>query len=238
MWFIFGRIIQPSIMYTTVNLLNDRADQVLKYVSLWHSIQQLAFCYSLMATITPVARDWSVSTIERTLDNNYKMISEIPPNLSDVISIAPGGYHCVALCQDGKVVAWGCNSYGQLDLPEFAGGVAAVCSGRNHSLALMKTGLVVAWGLNRFGQSAVPDHLNDVVMVAAGRNHSLAMRSNGTVVAWGQNQFKQCSVPLQLARVVNIYAGEYNSVALKSDGTIVQWGGIGLPQTPPVVASA
>lgn len=41
----------------------------------------------------------------------------MPNDLSDVTSIATGSFHAVALKQDGEVVAWGENSYGEIDIP-------------------------------------------------------------------------------------------------------------------------
>ncbi len=38
---------------------------------------------------------------------------QCPVGLSGVTAIAAGGYHSLALKQDGTVVAWGCNGYGQ-----------------------------------------------------------------------------------------------------------------------------
>lgn len=171
--------------------------------------------------------------------NNIKGLMKpnlAPPPLDDIVSVAPGAFHCVALRQDGNIVAWGSNAHGQLEIPESLTDVAAVCSGRHHSLALTRAGIVIGWGQDRFGQSCVPSTLNDVVMIAAGRYHSLAMRSDGTVVAWGHNQFGQCEVPGELERVVNIFASDYCSMALKSNGSVVQWGASSMEVAKPVQA--
>ena len=41
-----------------------------------------------------------------------------PAALTDVIAIAAGSHHNLALRSDGTVVAWGENSHGQLDVPD------------------------------------------------------------------------------------------------------------------------
>jgi len=55
--------------------------------------------------------------------------------LNDVVKIAAGGYHSLALKSDGSVVGWGANWYGKASPPvgdDFAG----VAGGRSHSLAV------------------------------------------------------------------------------------------------------
>jgi hypothetical protein len=41
----------------------------------------------------------------------------VPAGLSDVVAIAAGEFHSLALEGDGTVVAWGRNSHGQVDVP-------------------------------------------------------------------------------------------------------------------------
>ena len=55
-------------------------------------------------------------------------------------------HHSLALTDDGTVVAWGRNDYGQSTVPA---GLKAVqiAGGVYHSLALTDDGTVVAWGL-------------------------------------------------------------------------------------------
>ena len=140
------------------------------------------------------------------------------------VAIATSGNHSLALKNDGIVVAWGANTYGQTSVPAGLSGVVSIAAGGSHSLALKSDGTVVAWGANTYGQTSVPAGLSGVVSIAAGESHSLALKSNGTVVAWGFNQYGQASVPTGLAAVVAIAGGGQHSLALKSDGTVVAWG--------------
>ena len=67
--------------------------------------------------------------------------------LSGVMAIAAGGDHTVALKNDGSVVAWGDNGYGQTTVPVAAqSGVTAIAAGGSHTVALKNDGSVVAWG--------------------------------------------------------------------------------------------
>jgi alpha-tubulin suppressor-like RCC1 family protein len=96
------------------------------------------------------------------------------PTLSNVIAVAAGGNHSLALVQVGptntSVWAWGSNVFGQLgdqtvtnraaavqvsDIPPngaFLVGVTKIAAGGSHSLALRSNGSVSSWGYNGFGQ--------------------------------------------------------------------------------------
>jgi hypothetical protein len=95
--------------------------------------------------------------------------------LSNVMAIAAGGHHCLALKRDGTVVAWGSDDYGQTNVPPGLGGVEAVSAGLYHSLALRSDGTVVAWGLGSSGQTNIPPCLHGVTTISAGGYHNLAL---------------------------------------------------------------
>src|SRR5947207_1923734 len=82
--------------------------------------------------------------------------STVPAGLNNVVAIAAGGDHSLALKRNGTVVAWGWNGGGQSTVPAGLNNVVAIAAGRNHSLALKGDGTVVAWGWNVEGQSTVP----------------------------------------------------------------------------------
>jgi len=111
-------------------------------------------------------------------------------NLSNpVIDISIGIRHIVALRTDGRVVAWGDNTYGQCNIPQELNNVMAVSANGLFSLALTKRGHVVAWGNNDFGQCDIPKDLCDVKAIAAGSRFGVALKRNGTVVAWGMTSY-------------------------------------------------
>jgi len=123
----------------------------------------------------------------------------------NVVSLAAGAAHSVALAKNGTVYSWGTNGYGQLgsgdtgnsavalQVPDLTG-VTSISAGGSHSLALTRDGRVHAWGDNEYGQIGARAYnlaacgysyrcvtpitvagLDSVVAIAAGRYHSLAL---------------------------------------------------------------
>src|SRR5438552_10579400 len=64
------------------------------------------------------------------------MGTNVPPTLTNVISVAAGLDHCVVLLADGSVSAWGNNSHAQTNVPESLSNIVAVSAGAYHCLAL------------------------------------------------------------------------------------------------------
>ena len=184
--------------------------------------------------------------------NNTDGQTNVPVNATNVMAIAGGIFHSLALQTNGTVVAWGAGQindpsdgnydYGQAIVPAGLSNVVAIAGGFFHSLALTADGTVVAWGAGQtnnpsdgvdYGQSIVPAGLSNVVAIAGGGYHSLALTADGTVVAWGAGQtnnpsdeadYGQSIVPAGLSNVVAIAGGGYHSLALTADGTVVAWG--------------
>ena len=131
--------------------------------------------------------------------------------LTDVVEVAGGLAHSLALKSDGTVWAWGANNYGQLG---------------DNTTTRRLTAIQVSG-------------LNDVVGIAAGVYHSIAVKSDGTVWTWGQNTAGQLGdntvvnkkTPIQvpgLTGVVAVSGGSLHTLALKTDGR----SGAGVPIPP------
>ena len=96
---------------------------------------------------------------------------------SDFVSIASGRYHNLALRQDGSIVGFGRNDYGQA-VPPDGNDFTAVAAGGWHGLALCSDGSIVGWGGNDYGQATPPEG-NDLKAIAAGGSQSLALKQDG-----------------------------------------------------------
>jgi Regulator of chromosome condensation (RCC1) repeat len=163
-------------------------------------------------------------------DNTYGQ-TNVPVALANVIQVAAGDNHNVALRANGTVVAWGLSTNAQTTLPAGLANVVQVTAGTNFSSALLANGRVISWGNNAYGQTNVPVNLSNVVQIAAGSYHELALRADGTIVAWGATNNGRTAVPADATNVVQIAAGERHSVALKADGTVEAWGDNSYGQT-------
>jgi len=139
--------------------------------------------------------------------------SSVPPDLTNLIAVACGESHGLALNANGTVTGWG-NSLAAAPLG--LTNVIAIAAGNDESLALLNDGTVLAWGADSYGDGNVPIDLTNVVAIAAGDFHILALKSDGTIVAWGNNEYGQTNVPAGLTDVVAVAAGEWNCMALQS----------------------
>src|SRR5439155_5025919 len=97
--------------------------------------------------------------------------SELPPNLPPPKSISAGGGHVLLLLEDGRVIAWGSNSYGQTNVPANATNVTAISAGAQHSLVLRGDGTFLQWGGIR---SFTQPPSGPATAIAAGTEYSLA----------------------------------------------------------------
>ena len=183
-------------------------------------------------TITASAEGWNP---------NSALISIHDVDGLDLIpSTSGGGYHSIALKDDGTVWVWGNNDDGQLgdgttnsrSLPVRVAKlseVVAVSNGVFHSLSLKSDGTVWAWGWNEYGQLGdgttesrfVPvqvANLGDAVALAAGEVHSLALKSDGTVWAWGDNFFGQLGDGTDQNRLVAVLVTDLVDVVAVAGG--------------------
>jgi alpha-tubulin suppressor-like RCC1 family protein len=213
-------------------------------------------------------------------NNNTDKATPVPALVDDtalgvVKQLALGNSHTCALRDDGRVLCWGLNYFGELGRstnnnsfdpnsvpavvdPTSLGVVKQVALGKNHSCALRDDGRVLCWGVNEYGQlgtsansdttdpNPVPvlvDHpdLGVVKQLALGGEHSCALRDDGRVLCWGSNVSGQLGssansgtlaptpVPVlvdhpDLGVVTQLALGNSHSCALRDDGRVLCWG--------------
>ena len=178
--------------------------------------------------------DFDVHGYHPTSDEQWTLFSG-----KNIIQIAAGYSHTLALASDGTVWSFGNNSNGQLGIGNCEmgeapsqviglSGVVQVSAGEGHSLALKSDGTLWAWGDNEDGQvgNGIPGHhsipiqvLSDVKQIASAYRHTLAVKANGTVYGWGWNSDNSLGVgsnivysyvPIQIPDLENIN-GVYTS---------------------------
>jgi alpha-tubulin suppressor-like RCC1 family protein len=129
-------------------------------------------------------------------------------------AISAGECHSLAIGSDGKLYAWGDNTFGEIgdgsttehDTPQaitLAPGVTptAISAGQVHSLAIGSDGKLYAWGDNQFGElgDGTTDTQQDSpevitlapgvtpTAISAGEYDGLAIGSDGNLYAWGDD---------------------------------------------------
>ncbi|MFN8512672.1 MAG: hypothetical protein U0841_08805 [Chloroflexia bacterium] len=153
------------------------------------------------------------------------------PAPTNVVALAAGNQHSLALAADGTVWAWGDDTFGELgDGPGAPDGCAI---GRLEGPCALSPVRVAG--------------LTDVVAIAAGNVHSLALKSDGTVWAWGDDDdgqlgdgpggsdtcatgdmpFSCATSPIVvpgLSSIVAIAGGGTHSLAVDRAGRVWAWG--------------
>ena len=143
----------------------------------------------------------------------------MPEPNSGFIAVAGNKSHNLGLKEDGSIVAWGWNDYGQCNVPEPNEGFVAIAAGDYHSLGLKEDGSITAWGHNSQGQCNVPLPNSGFIDVAAGDYHSLGRKADGSIVAWGYNFYGQCNVPEPNSGFIDVAAGGNHTLGLKAGPT-------------------
>jgi alpha-tubulin suppressor-like RCC1 family protein len=146
--------------------------------------------------------------------------------LRDIVSVAAGQAHALALTSSGYVFAWGSNIYGQLGRgyqsfstvglsPDFVRApsgytfmfnVVAISAGQHHSLALMGDGSVVSWG----GTTTTEPYLGTGIY-----------SRNGDLLPFYVVDMNNAAA---LRGIVSISATPTASYALTSTGEVLSWG--------------
>ncbi|MGA2248755.1 MAG: immunoglobulin domain-containing protein, partial [Verrucomicrobiota bacterium] len=136
----------------------------------------------------------------------------IPTGLTNVVAIAAGYYYSMALENNGTVVVWGDNSYGQGAVPTGLNNVVSIAAGGYHALALVgNNSLTIV--TQPASQSAYK-----------GANVNLSAIVLGIPALSYQWQFNDANLPgatngtLALANVQTNNAGDYRVVVSNAQG--------------------
>ena len=132
--------------------------------------------------------------------------------LSDIISIAAGYNHSLAVDFSGQVYAWGDNSSGQLGNGTTTSShkpkavlevrkAVQVSAGNKTSMALTSDNRVYTWGDGEFGQlgtfsnsnsasrpSTIAHNAGTVLAITSGMYHNMLLNDRGLIYVWGRNR--------------------------------------------------
>jgi alpha-tubulin suppressor-like RCC1 family protein len=165
-------------------------------------------------------------------------------SLSNVVGMAGGDNHGLALFKEGAVRAWGSNGSGQANVPASlvssnAAGfvrVVAVSAAQNYSVALLANGRIQYWGASSFLSATNFSAITNAVGFAAGSDFILSLHADGSVRYTGNRggsfANERSQVPASLTNpasvasnpAVAIAAGIAHGLAVRRDGSVVAWG--------------
>ena len=97
-----------------------------------------------MAAVTGLVAQVSVSSIFAWGDNSAGQL-DVPIGTGDVVALAAGGDHSLALQADGTIVAWGDNSSGQNNVHQSAATLRLL------RLVVSQFGFAVRWHCDCLG---------------------------------------------------------------------------------------
>lgn len=134
------------------------------------------------------SNDWGTNMVALGVDGHVRVWGNLtdllsPPNgLTDVAQIARGTRHVLARRNDGSVVAWGDDSYGQATVPGDLPPARWVMAGADWSAAILLDGQMVVWGGAWYGPYLPPAGLTDAVSGAGDGQWMAILRSDGTAM--------------------------------------------------------
>jgi alpha-tubulin suppressor-like RCC1 family protein len=143
--------------------------------------------------------------------------------LSNVVSVATGGYKSFALKSDGTVANWGYTP------DNFSGwsNITAISASWTHLLALTGDGTVMT--STSWPELEAPKGLTNIVAIAAGMAQTVVITKDGGVVAWGKAGPGGMPNPPPPTAQSNVVAfalcqSQYgDNLALKRNGTVMEW---------------
>lgn len=148
----------------------------------------------------------------------------VPAEVSNIVGLSASGHHAIAVREDGRVLAWGTEGFGEASIPADFTTAIGVAAGDTFSVVLRADGTVTNLGYLDPTVAGKPALLSGVLAISARNDHVLTLRTDRTVAAWGGNSAGQSLPPLDNTDFVAAVAGSFHNLALKANGTVVAWG--------------
>lgn len=182
-------------------------------------------------TVSAARRNAHASSTEGVPVGLGSILSRYSPHMVLEPKIAAHGQFVAAITQDGRVIVWGANQHGFLDVPPGIVDPVRIAVSIERIYVIQSDGRLIAWGYSEYGATDVPEDLGPVIDVASLHAFTtIAVRADGTVRGWGRNW--ACSNsggpldfdPEVVRDVERVSAHNAHWLYMKRDGTT---GGVG-----------
>ncbi|KAI1399682.1 RCC1/BLIP-II [Hypoxylon fuscum] len=171
------------------------------------------------------------------------LLNNFPPSGTEVIDLAAGFRHVVAVLDNGDAYGWGNGRKGQLgeldDTADAKGVIrhprkingisfsvakAVCCQHTTCFIAEPGDGRILVLGADKWGlKSAAPIEVPNWNVISASWGGIYILQRNGALIAWGRDDHGQLP-PLGLPDLEIIAAGSEHALALTKDGEVISWG--------------
>lgn len=137
----------------------------------------------------------------------------------DVVALACGATHVLALKADGSISVWGDTTFGEGNIPAGMSNVVMVAAVNAGSYALLSDGTVKSWG-----QIALPTtSITNAVAIEPTRDRRLlVLKADGTLFDSGGSY--QSSPPAYSGPFVGATGNDGAALGVQVDGTVTGWG--------------
>lgn len=139
-------------------------------------------------TVTAAGRNRHPSSVQGVPVTFGSIASGLGPNMVLDPQIAAHDEFAAAITQDGRVIVWGANKHGFLDVPPGIVDPVRIAVSKERIYVIQSDGRLIAWGYSEHGATEIPEDLGPVIDVAAlFAFTTIAVRADGTVRGWGMN---------------------------------------------------
>jgi hypothetical protein len=150
--------------------------------------------------------------------------NDVPNDATNVIAMAVGWWHALALRGDHTVLSWG----EMTNVPAGLSNVTAIAAGQQRSLALKFDGTIVEWGSNAY---PVPSNVTNAIAISTDSTGDLAVLADGKVAEW--NPESSSFLP-GITNAVAVSGDENTYLVLLADGSVVSGGASPLSFSQPL----
>lgn len=169
---------------------------------------------------------WGKTKISNKIDIAKDMPSK--EELGNVVSVAAGFDHAMALNDKGELICWGSNRMGQSKIPGEVKRkkIKQIEAGYQMSYVLTENGNVYYWGNENLNDVRVTKERGNgkIDKISVCNMTLMALTKDGEVVHFGSSGMDVDNIPEDLGKVVDIATSSNACAAVSEDGTITVWG--------------